>query len=156
MTSGSVQFRVSRDSDEPSSGLLFSTPACHPGGDRDAGHPAISVQLLCDLRWADLCMRLQPQSWCMQETAKGGKFIWTVLDLWVLVHKNTNPGVESRETQLPSAALVPSAPAKLTTNQMAAIYWGAAVFVVPAISGTCCSSTAKFEFLACARGQKPF
>lgn len=70
--------------------------------------PGVSVRLLCDLHRADLCMRLQPHSWRMQETAKGGKFIWTVLDLWVLVHKNTNSGVESRETQLPSAASVSS------------------------------------------------
>lgn len=62
----------------------------------------------------------------------------------------------SKVTQLPAAAAVSAtaaAPARITTNQMAATYQR--LFVVPAILGTCCSSTAKFEFPACAGGQKP-
>lgn len=56
----------------------------------------------------------------------------------------------------PLSALEPSAPARLASNQMAAIYRGAAVFVVPAISGTCCSSTAKFYSWCVPEDKGPF
>lgn len=104
---GSIRFHVSRDSDEPSSGLLFSTLTFHPGelilapprlprsGQRHRADQASGLALcLAPVTFAELISASgfsQTFSACRKQR-HGGKSIWAVLDLWVRAHEYMNPG----------------------------------------------------------------